>query len=539
MLNKDFDYIYNTLSTETYLGDEIPEIALSILYVKKVTTKDNVYEYALGNINKLNDNMKSQFSNYSFENVDLQGFIDSMFESIKNRNMNNYISGNVSLYKLIYNLLNISANDRIFDLGSGAGNALFEFEKQADYKLNVLGLEINLGNVMISQMIFNLLNIDCKINVGDALFSDVPEFDKGYVAPPFGLRFMDNRSDKFKSINKNYLKSSTNCEWYFVDKLLSGLKITGKAAALLSPRCLFFSGDSEYRKYLLENKLIEAIIQLPFNILPYTPIAPTLIIFSNNNDSIKVINASNDYVRNNKFNDINVDKVLANYNNCFTISTEEAININDFTVDRLMYKKISIKCPKQINEISDIFQGSQYTLKNFENQITADKTKTRLLTSSDIDEGIIQWDTLTSIKDADPKLLKFKLQKNDIVITSKSSKIKIAVIDFQPDEDIILTGGMLCVRPKTDIINPLFLKMFLDSKKGHEILKSIQKGQLIPTITVSALKSISVSCPSIEIQNEISKKYQAKLGMYSALKKELEILENQVSNYYEEVEEDL
>ena len=539
MFNKDFDYIYNNLIANNYFKEEIPKIVLSVLYEKKATIKDDVYEYALGNMSKLNADLKKKFLEYSFEKVDLQDFIDSMFEFLNNVNLHNDNSGNVSLYKLIYRLLNISINDKVLDFGSGAGEALYEFEKNADYKLKIYGSEISIDNVMLSQMVFNLLNIKCEVNLGDALFLDVPEFDKGYVAPPFGLRYMDNRLEKFNSINKKYLKSSTNCEWYFVDKLLSVLKPNGKVAALLFPRCLFFSGDSEYRKYVLENKLIETIIQLPSNLLSYTSIAPTLIIFSHNNDSIKVINASNYYVRNKNYNDIDIDKVLADYDNCFTISTKEAIDINDFTVDRLMYKKISIKCPKPIDEISNIIQGSQYTLKNFENQITTEKTKTRLLTSSDIEDGIIQWDRLTSIKDADPKLLKFKLQENDIILTSKSSKVKIAVVDFQPEEDIILTGGMLCIRPNVDIINPLFLKMFLDSNKGHDILKSIQKGQYIPTITASALKSIFVSCPPLETQNDAARKYKSKLSMYSALKKELESLENQINNYYEEVEEDL
>lgn len=539
MADKDFDYIYNNLIANNYSRGEIPEIALSVLYVKKASIKDNVYEYALGNMTKLNADLQNKFSNYSFENVDLQSFIDTFFKFYKNVSFHNDNLGNISLYKLIYNLLNISITDKVLELGSGTGETLYEFEKNANYKLKIYGYEISLVNTMISQMVLNLLNVECKINLGDALFLDVPEFNKGYVAPSVGLRYMDNRLEKFNSINKKYLKSSTNCEWYFVDKLLSGLSSNGKAAALLFPRCLFFSGDSEYRKYLLENKLIEAIIQLPSNLLLYTSIAPTLIIFSHNNDSIKVINASNYCVRSNHYNDIDIDKVLADYDNCFTISTKEAIDINDFTVDRLMYKKISIKCSKPIDEISNIIQGSQYTLKNFENQITTEKTKTRLLTSSDIEDGIIQWDRLTSIKDADPKLLKFKLQENDVILTSKSSKVKIAVVDFQPEEDIILTGGMLCIRPNVDIVNPLFLKMFLDSNKGHDILKCIQKGQAIPTITASALKSISVTCPSLEIQNDVARKYKSKLSMYSALKKELESLENQINNYYEEVEEDL
>ena len=124
-------------------------------------------------------------------------------------------------------------------------------------------------------------------------------------------------------------------------------------------------------------------------------------------------------------------------------------------------------------------------------------------------------------------------------MTAKSSKVKIAIVDYQPEEDVILTGGMLCIRPKEGVILPSYLKMFLDSSKGKEILKSIQKGSIIQTITVSALKSIVVSCPPIEIQMDVAKRYQSKLSMYAALKRELADLEEKINNYYDDVEESL
>ena len=132
--------------------------------------------------------------------------------------------------------------------------------------------------------------------------------------------------------------------------------------------------------------------------------------------------------------------------------------------------------------------------------------------------------------------MKFALRKNDVIMTAKSSKVKIAIVDYQPEEDVILTGGMLCIRPKDDVILPSYLKMFLDSTKGKEILKSIQKGSVIQTITVSALKSILVSCPPLELQEYFAKRYQSKLSMYAALKKELADLEEKINNFYDDVE---
>ena len=49
--------------------------------------------------------------------------------------------------------------------------------------------------------------------------------------------------------------------------------------------------DAEYRKLLVDNGLIEAVISLPEKIFaPYTSIPVTLLVLSRNNKQIKFIN---------------------------------------------------------------------------------------------------------------------------------------------------------------------------------------------------------------------------------------------------------
>ena len=431
-------------------------------------------------------------------------------------------------------------------MGCGTGQFLYEVCRQSNMvnsQLVIKGMEINASSLFIAKMILELVYVQNRLELGDALYYDIKPFNKAFIFPPLAMKYKDDTFLRFNTKNRIHINSKTSTEWFFVDRIISNLPIDGKAIALLPPRTLFFEGDSAYRKFLLDSGLIEGIIKLPAGTIANTGIISYLVVFSHNNEKVKVLDATK-YINNYNIKNIelDIDMIYEHYRYCNEANYIDIKGIKgtyDLSVDKLLRKPIEVKYSTPIHLIGEIFQGSQYTISNFKDQLSETKTNTRLLTSSDIEEGMIQWDTLNSIINPDKKIFKFALKKDDIVLTSKSSKVKIAIVDCETKDNIILTGGMLCIRPNTDLIKPEYLKMFLDSKKGKEILKGIQKGAIIQSITVSALKSINVSCPPIEKQLEVTKKYQSKLAMYAALKKELEKLDEQINSYYDEVEEEL
>lgn len=134
------------------------------------------------------------------------------------------------------------------------------------------------------------------------------------------------------------------------------------------------------------------------------------------------------------------------------------------------------------------------------------------MTSSDIENGMVRWESLRSIDIKDNKFDKFAVQYGDVVVTSKTSKVKIAVVDIDPKEKVLVTGGMLIIRPKLDKLNLTYLKMFLDSKMGQSALKSIQKGTVIVTVTAGGLSMIEILMIDINTRQkkpkDIMKNYQ-------------------------------
>lgn len=99
---------------------------------------------------------------------------------------------------------------------------------------------------------------------------------------------------------------------------------------------------------------------------------------------------------------------------------------------------------------------------------------------------------------------------------------------------IIVTGGMLIVRPKKDKLDPSFLKMFLESESGQAIIRSIQKGITIVSLNAQDLQDILVSCPPIEEQRKLSAKYNSLVATYDGMRKDLQALESQIKSLFDD-----
>lgn len=521
--------IANYLLASSYLcynpNGKLKDIAVSLISDLNVEQKETLYEF----VKKYDD---------------LEQIID-LYYSIKRKyaKYTGCMSANLQVNQLITKLLKLDDDETIFDLCSGDGEFLFQVCKESNKALKFKGIEINIDYNLISQLIFDLLEVNYSIKNGNALFENFDNYDKGFVFPPFGMKYTDDTYQKFLTVNKSLFNSRTTSEWFFVDRLINKMNCNGRSITLLCGKPLFSAADTEYRNHLLDNKLVEGIIELPAGVLsPFTGIQTTILIFSNNNENVKIVDGNLYSCKNKKSKEIEIDinSLVNDYFDCkcTLLSNNEVKEKNTFVVSNLTSKPKEIKFAKVLSSVANISQGSQYTISNFKDRITEEKTDYRILTSSEIDNGYINWDALLNIKNDDIKLLKHRLQKNDLVMTSKSSKVKIAVVDFEPEDNVIVTGGMFIIRPNTEEINPVFLKMFFESNIGIELLKSIQKGVVIPIITTSMLKELIISCPPIDDQNLYAKKYNSKLNMYIAMKKELEELEYTIKNFYESIIEE-
>jgi type I restriction-modification system DNA methylase subunit len=295
---------------------------------------------------------------------------------------------NADVNNLAIRLLDLHAGNELIDLCSGQGHFL-ESSFLAINNLHLYGQEINSFNYFVSR--FRLYISGSKaytIKKGDVLneplFIDgdhLKTFDRVYTNFPF-LQKIDFEKATANTINwQNYpLNFSPNVttDWLFVGLALNMMKPGGKAVAIVSNGALRKITDREIRMKLVQDGRIEAIIQLPRNVFSFTNIETSMIVFSQGNKSIKMIDASKIISGLNSFTNFDDDdtvKLLELYRssedseNCRTISIE-TIKQNDYNLSvaqYLEYDSIHVLSPIKMSSIAQkIFRGSQIKAEDIE-----------------------------------------------------------------------------------------------------------------------------------------------------------------------------
>ena len=562
-MEKTNDIIWKieTITRNEMFGERASNLAISAAY--QFLCERNLIHYQNNDLLKIAEEMNGRVSQETigkifelFETIGNEGIKEYIYEVLsgKSNTDKSYIeNANNNLCELAYNLLEIDGSGHsVLDLGSGTGNFLanvYKKSRENEFVLkDLVGIELNLEHAQISNMALNILSdgsVSPIIFAGNALEIVNYPYTRAYVFPPLGMKKLLGESTKKSNIFRDlYFSNKNTGEWLFIDSMLGGL-LGDRAVALVTGKALFNDADLEYRKRLLKSGRIEGIIELPSGSLSFTGIKVFMVVFSKDNKEVRFIDASNVATAENKryMNfDLPVKTVTGMYysKDAKTKPITELINATNLMPSTVMVDVKKLDNGVQLKDVSEIFIGNQYTLGIFESKgmLTDKKTGYKILTSSDIEDGIVNWEGLQSIDYQDDKFDKFAIKYGDVVITSKSSKVKTVVIDIEPVEKILVTGGMIIVRPDLKKLNSTYLKMFLDSKDGQNALKRVQKGSYIVTINASSLGTVEVPLIDLAEQEVKANKYNSKLSSLVAYKKEIKRIENSLENLFLDEEED-
>lgn len=448
------------------------------------------------------------------------------------------------LSQLVIRLLKPASGFMYEDIGCGSGNFLLTLckylqEHNMEPK-SIHGIDINPKNVMVAK---TLLSINYpayynEIKVGDVLKGDLEKhvpFQKAFVFPPFALKIKDlDGHPKSKMFDFAFTNRNSG-EIQFIDVMLSRLQGNHlRAVALVPNKVLFNEDDKKYIELLIKNKWLEGIIELPAGTLNFSGVKTSLLVFSENNTGVKFVDTSDIKFSGNFINYIlPYEKILDKYNKAKEINSKELKDVVNYAPSSYLISKKVVKDGTKLNSVSEVITGCKFTISHFNDDLSNKPTPYRILTSSNIQNDSIDWNSLKYINHFDEKMEKYIIHKNDIVITSKSSKAKVAIVDYEPKEKVIVTGGMLIVRPNTKLVSPLFLFIFLNSPKGQNALRMIQKGSFIVSMTANDLGQIIVPKVSLARQKDLASKYEYKWETYLSLKKELDRAKEKVDNFFE------
>ena len=527
---------------KTYGFNKTLKAIVSIGYQKAVEKKEIVkdsklYESSIEDASVLNADDRNMISEYlsGKSNKEIVEFITDCAA------MGGFYSQStpIELFDLVFNLLDVRQGDVVCDFGSRYGSFLANMllkAKETENKIDVIGDEIDFESTDISRALLAMLGIDGNnIKNENILETNLRGYSKGFTFPPFAIKMLPGSEYRTSRMCPSITFSNrNNSEWIFIDQMLYGLKKSGKAVAFVCGSALFNAQDKQYRDFLLKKGMIESIIELPSDLLSFTGIKIYAIVFSSDNDCVRLVNAQECFATTpgkKKILDTNKLLGLVNSDTVAKKTNEDLEECENLSPSVLLLEVKKPANAKKLGDVSEIIAGCQYTVSHFEEMFTDSKDGTCLLTPNDIQNGMIDWDSLRKIDSSDKKIDKFALKQGDIVITTKSSKVKTAVVDIDSDKKILAIGGILIIRPDLNRINPTYLKIYLDSQDGQCALKQIQKGVVILTISPKSLANLLVPVPDIKIQNSKADKYNELLTSLNAYSNEIKKIERKISEF--------
>lgn len=406
------------------------------------------------------------------------------------------------------------------DIACGTGGFMFgalEYSKAPVDNVKFYDISKNLIKLVAMRMMFEFGTDSKNFYEKNSIEQDFDQkFDYIITNPPFGT--LGKISDK-KILAKYRLGAEFKTQMpdiLMVEKVINLLKKGGRAAILL-PKGDFENPTLKYfRKYLLENVRIDAVVGLPDKTFtPYGTNVQSGIMFLT---KIKPADDYNVYFGNitklgytfikhskevflqNGQLDEDYSKIIKDFKAGQGVSVKRIIE-NDYNLSTEFFNP---KYQKIIDEIKSQKHALLKDLVNFKYKKTNfDKDKTyRYIEITDINPSTDEIYNVSEISGSElPSRASYKLSQGDIIVANSGGSIGTnkhakAIIDSD-FEGCICTNGftvMHCTK-----ISPYYLLYFFRTKEFlYQILKH-KYGSAIPTITKENFENILVPIKNVEI----------------------------------------
>ena len=379
--------------------------------------------------------------------------------------------------------------------------------------MSYYGVDNELAMCDINKLLTHIYHInDSEVICQDILEHPFTEKDK-----KFDLVLLDVPRGRNKNIIemkygewlRDIRQSTIFADWIYVIKAIDMINEKGKGFIVVTPGCLARKNEAQIRKRIIDNDWIEAVITLPQNLYPNTRTGSEIIILDKNKakkrrGKILFIDISKYYCRNNRnyysITDEGMELVKRIFDEyCKMPEISNIISCSQVDKEIWSLKPMRyIGCQEEqdngttlfLKDVAQITRGVQ--LKKSEEEQLSKNGSALLLNIKDIQDGIICYENANKIT---PKNAtwerKFRIQEDDIIITSKGTNYKLAIVEENPPEAYIC-GNLTLLRINTNIYHPYVLLEYLTSKKGIRVLDSIQSGTTIRILNNENLEKVNL-----------------------------------------------
>ena len=446
--------------------------------------------------------------------------------------------------KLVMYLCKDTNKESFADICSGEGTMLVE-AANAGYK-RLDGYEINVNSALLSKMRAVINQTTFNIKECDVLQEKMHKvYDATFSQPPFSLRtYQPTKADEDETLQ--YSKSSrvNKADWHFILKAINATREGGKTIALVSSGLLINTPDSFYRQQIIRNGKLDTVILLPSGIIPSTNISTSILVFSDGNESIRFVDASNCFKKLNGYEKkLDIEKVIDLLNNDESEEESEKVKeINCYDIkddncslDVLKYlnmdSRYSISNPALLKNYAEVIPGFQYTTKKI-TELDPKEGNVSVVKITNITDGGIDYDNLTSIEIKKNKIEKYLLKENDILVSTKGTALKFALVENLERRMLVPYSNLTIIRCNKEL-NPLYLITFLKSQAGTTLFKSIQTGSTIMIFTQKAIENFEFPLVSAHEQSKIANEYKEINEKILKIKKQLIEAEKELETLWE------
>ncbi|MFC2159238.1 N-6 DNA methylase [Actinomycetota bacterium] len=448
---------------------------------------------------------------------------------------------------LAISLLSLTQDDIILDLGSGVGSFLIQAAKASKSK-NLYGVEINTTNVIIANLRKFINGLPIKVIQGNIISQDYSSLsaNKVFSNYPLGMRLpmLEKYLDQNTKLKKYFkeAKRTVSGDWIFGMAAYLNMHMPGKTVILMSNAGTWNKPDEVFRQKLLENGIVEGIILLPARLLSSTMIPLTMIVLSNNNKEVRMVDASEIYTegrRQNSLESKDVKKIIEAYYSDTSISKKVKLNKiakQEYILNPQRYigADSGIADGISLGEISKtISRGAMIKSKELDELISTKETNFQYLMLQNIQDGVVE-SNLPSLVGIDKKYRKYCISDKNLII-SKISPFKVAMAHLKNDEIVLANGNLYFIELDEEKVNPVFVEIFLQSETGIAQLNRFAKGAAMKSINIQDLKMIQIPNIPRKKQDLIAENYENLCDELIVLQRQSDLIRDRKAKLLEEV----
>jgi len=371
------------------------------------------------------------------------------------------------------------------------------------------------------------------------------QFECTLSFPPFGMRIKDDFYKKDKFNRFKIYRGRGNGDVPHFEHILAQTK--GKAVVLMAVGFCYRAGvELEFRKHLVDNNLLEAVVQLPANIHFGTSIETTFFVVNKNksDENIQFINLNQDaYLQKGRkvtLKDLdeianiylskqeleNISVVVSNNtvaDNSYSLSIDRYVLSKEATRLKKVIERYDMKELQNIAEIrrSQMFKDEEEGLEVIE------------FSPSDLAEAGYTFESnkCKKIGSQESRLNTYELQPNDILLSTKGTIGKVGIVG-ELKKPAIASQAMQVIRLHEDaLVSPQVLYMYLKSDIGQALLRQLVAGTAMPQIATREIKEFKIPLLSEDEINRITKSFADEVKLYEEIEeKKMKI--NEIHNNF-------